>query len=553
MHITQQPNASNADTDDNTSATAIKNNCTHYFPLQKNEIRVLEVLPGGEHDDVQCRLEHVLVNNPPEFNALSYTWGDPQAPKVTISVDGYDLLVTKSCKSILQELRRESMAQSKPQFIWIDAICINQSDIVERNIQVQVMGEVYRNAKKLIVRLGAEDNDIREVIEIMNELSGSPAQGAFEDWWHLHFQMHPRFLERCFAMLIFFSYPWLTRVWVIQEYVIFAQSHRKQGGKESIEFYCGRTRLESSTLLYLRRAGLLHHLLRTLETEKNLGKEEGDIALSLVTKSFHRGFVCFDRILERTRRRSPPMSKAATATELLGCIVGGLECGWTEPRDRIYAYLGILEYRRWECERDVREVHKLVRFEAISSMQAALDNLNNTEFDKQMAIVGQVFEFANLIINYDAPIEDVYSSFVSYVVLATGSLNVLSLCHRRSIYVQRTWTVDLTTIPLFIQGTKQGGGLLNPRQLLSNAEEKAIDNWTAVAVLQQIIDKKNKVRKFYRIIRKAELPLKDILRNTDSLAQWAKDPSTRFATTFENIRNLMRTVNENAIVVGNSR
>lgn len=93
-----------------------------YRPIVGNEIRVLEILPGGE-DIIGCQLKYIKLDTPIEYNALSYTWGDPTKPKVTITVDGYSLKVTENCYLALRELRREAVAQSKTQIIWIDAIC----------------------------------------------------------------------------------------------------------------------------------------------------------------------------------------------------------------------------------------------------------------------------------------------------------------------------------------------------------------------------------------------------------------------------------------------
>ncbi|KAF4637867.1 hypothetical protein G7Y89_g217 [Cudoniella acicularis] len=57
-----------------------------------------------EEDIVQCRLKHIKIDNPPTYNALSYTWGDPKEPKVTINVDGHDLEVTRNSGGKLSDL-----------------------------------------------------------------------------------------------------------------------------------------------------------------------------------------------------------------------------------------------------------------------------------------------------------------------------------------------------------------------------------------------------------------------------------------------------------------
>jgi hypothetical protein len=67
-----------------------------------------------------------------EYEALSYLWGDPTTTFAVV-IDGRQLPNTRNFKSALQHLRLEE----KPRTIWIDAICISQSDILEHNWQVR--------------------------------------------------------------------------------------------------------------------------------------------------------------------------------------------------------------------------------------------------------------------------------------------------------------------------------------------------------------------------------------------------------------------------------
>jgi hypothetical protein len=67
-----------------------------------------------------------------EYEALSYLWGDPTTTFAVV-IDERQLPNTRNFKSALQQLRLEK----KPRTLWIDAICISQSDILERNSQVR--------------------------------------------------------------------------------------------------------------------------------------------------------------------------------------------------------------------------------------------------------------------------------------------------------------------------------------------------------------------------------------------------------------------------------
>jgi hypothetical protein len=53
--------------------------------------------------------------------------------------------------------------------VWIDALCINQSDDEEKTEQVRRMGEVYAQAKQVIVYLGRADASKRAFLGLINE------------------------------------------------------------------------------------------------------------------------------------------------------------------------------------------------------------------------------------------------------------------------------------------------------------------------------------------------------------------------------------------------
>ena len=50
-----------------------------YQPVDasNNEIRVIKILPGAETDGLECRIEHIPLNDSQGYDALSYTWHDP--------------------------------------------------------------------------------------------------------------------------------------------------------------------------------------------------------------------------------------------------------------------------------------------------------------------------------------------------------------------------------------------------------------------------------------------------------------------------------------------
>ncbi|KAF2679719.1 HET-domain-containing protein [Lentithecium fluviatile CBS 122367] len=127
-----------------------------YKPLDygKASIRVLEVLPrrlGAEY--TECLMRHTDLND--EYTCLSYTWGSPTLPSDIIQINGKRFLVRPNLLSFLRVARKKY--PSRP--LWIDALCIDQENVEERNHQVQQMGQIYARATQVISWLGKTEED----------------------------------------------------------------------------------------------------------------------------------------------------------------------------------------------------------------------------------------------------------------------------------------------------------------------------------------------------------------------------------------------------------
>ncbi|KAI9651350.1 hypothetical protein NHQ30_001391 [Ciborinia camelliae] len=117
--------------------------------VSKEEVRVVTLLAGDFPSDISCILTTVSLKNEPIYEALSYVWGD-QAYKCDIYLDGFSFPVTINLESALRNLRYSD----RPRVLWVDAICINQNDIPERNSQVKYMGTIYSKSSEVVAWLG---------------------------------------------------------------------------------------------------------------------------------------------------------------------------------------------------------------------------------------------------------------------------------------------------------------------------------------------------------------------------------------------------------------
>ncbi|KAK3656445.1 hypothetical protein LTR22_009718 [Elasticomyces elasticus] len=129
---------------------------TPYRPLipTQKEIRVLLLRAGRLEDPIRCELHHAsLLHEPyPRFETVSYVWGDPHQ-KITIEVDGIATPVGASAERVLRRFRLVDTDRTA----WIDALCINQTDLEERSLQVALMADIYSKATHNLIWLGEVD------------------------------------------------------------------------------------------------------------------------------------------------------------------------------------------------------------------------------------------------------------------------------------------------------------------------------------------------------------------------------------------------------------
>jgi hypothetical protein len=86
-----------------------------------------------------------------DYTAISYTWGSPEETK-TITINGMPVTVGKNLAAALDCLRSNPMCK-----IWIDAVCINQDDVDERNAQVMRIRQIFSQSMAVTIWLGEDE------------------------------------------------------------------------------------------------------------------------------------------------------------------------------------------------------------------------------------------------------------------------------------------------------------------------------------------------------------------------------------------------------------
>lgn len=116
------------------------------------EIGLLELLPGKEAAPIHGTLRIVSVHNNLTFEALFYVWGDATVT-MPMLVDGDAFHVTTNLEEGLRALRY----RRKSRVLWVDAICINQHDVTEKNVHVPRIGTIYSEANRVVAWLGSSN------------------------------------------------------------------------------------------------------------------------------------------------------------------------------------------------------------------------------------------------------------------------------------------------------------------------------------------------------------------------------------------------------------
>lgn len=285
-----------------------------YEPLDpsRKEIRSLILEPLTAGSDIKCTTTTISLLDSTEYEALSYVWGDASI-RETITFNGLPTEVTKNLYTALTYLR----LPDKPRCLWVDALCINQKDMKERNNQVAMMGEVYANAKPVVIWLGEADDDSDEAFTLMSKVISD--NNITEEITRNLFSFYIQFVER----------EWFTRLWTVQELVLASQDPIVG---------CGHTWTTWSTLFGAwQKVALIEFTKMGMVTfPDSFNISNDDIAPSKPLGVRTSGI----KIDLLNNLRASVLEKRGS--DLRNLILNTLSSNATEPRDRIYGLLGML-------------------------------------------------------------------------------------------------------------------------------------------------------------------------------------------------------------------
>lgn len=341
----------------------------HHAPFDYSNARIktptgfslLELLPPGA---VEAELlGRIFVDITIErlsrpFRALSYCWGDgPKSHSILIvgaageNEKQTTLAITATLETALRHLRQKNEAV----WIWIDQVCINQDDTVEKGQQVALMGSIYSRAEQVLVWLGPSGNDSDSLMEVWQRVGQAARDFGMEDYytlekWPLLFRImnnvdpaDPKTAEyqallktaaADFVPLIarevlrhWFARPWFTRAWIVQELCLCPDT----------VFVCG-TQTVAVDLVMLA-IQILQSSIAQLGKSVYLDKVPFPLLSDITDEPTARLFSCRQR--RRKFDRGEPNATGDPLHALLRKLYVQHSTNATLPRDRIFSLLGL--------------------------------------------------------------------------------------------------------------------------------------------------------------------------------------------------------------------
>ncbi|EGP90898.1 uncharacterized protein MYCGRDRAFT_34473, partial [Zymoseptoria tritici IPO323] len=123
-----------------------------------NSFRLLCLLPE-RGPRIHCELIDSTLSHPGPYEALSYTWGcDEKVEPITLN--NKTLWITDNLHTALQHL----LLPDRARVLWIDGICIDQSNDAEKSEQVRHMASIYSQADQVVFWLGKATAEVRTLM-----------------------------------------------------------------------------------------------------------------------------------------------------------------------------------------------------------------------------------------------------------------------------------------------------------------------------------------------------------------------------------------------------
>jgi hypothetical protein len=222
----------------------------------EKSFRLIRIRPSMQYDAIiRCDLYEAPAPNeaPRTFLAVSYRWDTSLGKCSRIIMNGEELMIYPKLERILRDIRARYWAK----IAWIDQICINQEDPIEKSIQVAMMDEIYGRCNQIRICLPVPGVPVRgpwAELADMWDPTPCPAREEVEAADDLIWKLYSSRLvqdytpgnsnsidlrelltfapiEQWKALAKLLDNPWFQRIWVVQEVGLAREIYMHYGHK----------------------------------------------------------------------------------------------------------------------------------------------------------------------------------------------------------------------------------------------------------------------------------------------------------------------------------
>ena len=284
--------------------------------LPENSIRILRIASDGK--TFSGSLVEFQLDEVPYFAALSWCWTSRRDQGMTtFTCNGQQFPISKHLYALLENITPNGVPSSIA--IWVDAICINQSHIEEKDFHIPRMHEIYGKAQSVIVWLGESGDDSELAMDagtvavLSAKLVDFPDYNSPEDMSRYNLPLSADLIWKAFGRLC--ERDWFYRTWVVQEVAL----------ARKIEILCGRQWLSWESLVNLisaiSRTGLSPLCQDPSRKFSNRPNGIGVLLDLAFTRTMHQDSRCpIDYLLRMVRLKEV-----------------------TKPIDKVYGLLGLID------------------------------------------------------------------------------------------------------------------------------------------------------------------------------------------------------------------
>jgi hypothetical protein len=389
-----------------------------YSPLQHpSNIRLVsirkEVIYVAPYDTEvpSIRFIEVSLDKTPKYEALSYEWGKvfpagPPRSSIRCTSGGQFIPVTRNLHDAIKHLCPKERYSKR--LMWIDALCIDQDNIDERNAQVQLMSQIYQNAACVLVWLGPPADDSELAVRFLaclaemfrkirdpsqyQAMSRAIADQVINNVTALTTKNRVAYCTEGFtpwrALAKLMRRGWFTRVWIIQEVLL----------ARKLVVVCGMHQIPWENYALVAQHMAQHKLMSCLSAAEMQHPETG----------YPHGFATIIKLNEGRMR-----IQRGELYNLEDAFILSINSEATDPRDFIWALRGVSE----------RDGHQ------------------------------------SLIPNYHVPPEEVFTSTARHIIVDKSELDLLCFAKISDTVMEAptwvpVWGGAVSRYPLFVSASE---------------------------------------------------------------------------------------------------